>query len=71
MFWGTDITRMPCSWTDCVRLFTEALPWLQGGDLDQVMGGALRAWIDWPLEAGLGLGRRSGMPGIASSDMSR
>jgi predicted TIM-barrel fold metal-dependent hydrolase len=28
MFWGTDITRMPCSWRQCV--FTEALPWLKG-----------------------------------------
>jgi predicted TIM-barrel fold metal-dependent hydrolase len=22
MFWGTDITRMPCSWRQCVTLFT-------------------------------------------------
>jgi predicted TIM-barrel fold metal-dependent hydrolase len=26
MFWGTDITRMPCSWRQCVTLFTEELP---------------------------------------------
>jgi hypothetical protein len=30
MFWGTDITRMPCSWRQCVTLFTEELPWLKG-----------------------------------------
>src|ERR1700682_4686868 len=29
-FWGTDITRMPVSWRQCVPLFTEELPWLQG-----------------------------------------
>ena len=28
LFWGTDITRMPCSWRQCVTLFTEELPWL-------------------------------------------
>ena len=28
-FWGTDITRMPCPWRQCVTLFTEELPWLQ------------------------------------------
>ena len=28
MFWGTDITRMPCSWRQCVTMFTEELPWL-------------------------------------------
>ena len=26
MFWGTDITRMPCSWRECVTMFTEELP---------------------------------------------
>jgi predicted TIM-barrel fold metal-dependent hydrolase len=30
MFWGTDITRMPCSWRQCVTMFTEELPWLRG-----------------------------------------
>ena len=28
MFWGTDITKMPCSWHQCVTMFTEELPWL-------------------------------------------
>ena len=44
MFWGTDITRMACTWRQCVTLFTEELPWLQGADLALVMG---RAWCDW------------------------
>jgi predicted TIM-barrel fold metal-dependent hydrolase len=47
MFWGTDITRMPCSWRQCVTLFTEELPWLAGNDLDLVMGRALCDWIGW------------------------
>jgi predicted TIM-barrel fold metal-dependent hydrolase len=25
MFWGTDITRMPCTWQQCVTMFTEEL----------------------------------------------
>ena len=29
-FWGTDITRMPCSYRQCVTMFTEELPWLKG-----------------------------------------
>ncbi len=52
MFWGTDITRMPCSWRQCVTLFTEELPWLKGRDLDLVMGEALCHWIGSPLPAG-------------------
>ena len=41
-FWGTDITRMPCPWRQCVTLFTEELPWLKGHDLELVMGRGLR-----------------------------
>ncbi|HTV90485.1 MAG TPA: amidohydrolase family protein [Stellaceae bacterium] len=47
MFWGTDITKMPCSWRQCVTMFTEELPWLRGRDLDLVMGEALCAWWGW------------------------
>jgi predicted TIM-barrel fold metal-dependent hydrolase len=54
MFWGTDITRMPCSWRQCVTLFTEELPWLKGRDLELVMGEALCNWIGWPFPAGAG-----------------
>jgi predicted TIM-barrel fold metal-dependent hydrolase len=49
MFWGTDITRMPCSWKECVTHFTEELPWLAGRDKELVMGRALCDWIGWKL----------------------
>jgi hypothetical protein len=45
----TDITRMPCFWRQYVTVFTEELPWLQGRDLDLVMGEALCNWVGWPL----------------------
>jgi predicted TIM-barrel fold metal-dependent hydrolase len=41
LFWGTDITRMPCSYRECVTMFTEELPWLSGEDLELVMGRAV------------------------------
>jgi predicted TIM-barrel fold metal-dependent hydrolase len=43
-FWGTDITKMPCSWRQCVTLFTDELPWL---DHRRVMGDALCEWLGW------------------------
>jgi predicted TIM-barrel fold metal-dependent hydrolase len=46
-FWGTDITRMPCSYRQCVTMFTEELPWLAGNDRDLVMGRAVCEWIGW------------------------
>jgi predicted TIM-barrel fold metal-dependent hydrolase len=47
MFWGTDITRMPCSWHQCATLFTEELPWLSEADKELVMGRAICDWLDW------------------------
>jgi predicted TIM-barrel fold metal-dependent hydrolase len=47
MFWGTDITKMPCSWRQCVTMFTEALPWLGEADRRLVMGEAVCAWWGW------------------------
>lgn len=47
MFWGTDITKMPCSWHQCVTMFTEELPWLTGEDKTLVMGEAICAWWGW------------------------
>jgi len=46
-FWGTDITRMPCSYRQCVTMFTEEMPWLKGCDLERVMGGAVVDWLGW------------------------
>jgi hypothetical protein len=47
MFWGTDITKMPCSWRQCLTMFTEELPWLSEDDKRLVMGEALCAWWGW------------------------
>jgi predicted TIM-barrel fold metal-dependent hydrolase len=49
MFWGTDITRMPCSWKQCVTFFTEELSWLSEPDKELIMGRALCNWLNWQL----------------------
>jgi predicted TIM-barrel fold metal-dependent hydrolase len=46
-FWGTDLTRMPCTYRECIDLFTCQLPWLAGEDLGWVMGRGLCAWLGW------------------------
>ena len=51
MFWGTDITKMPCTWRQCVTMFTEELPWLSEADKQLVMGEALCAWWGWDRSA--------------------
>jgi hypothetical protein len=47
MFWGTDISKMPCSWHQCVTMFTQELPWLSDADKTLIMGDALCAWWGW------------------------
>jgi predicted TIM-barrel fold metal-dependent hydrolase len=51
MFWGTDITKMPCSWRQCATMFTEELPWLNDQDKRLVMGDAISAWWGWNRKA--------------------
>ena len=46
-FWGTDISKMPCSWRECVTMFTEELPWLSESDKELVMGLAVCDWWGW------------------------
>jgi len=51
MFWGTDLTRLPCSYRQAVTMFTEELPWLAGTDLEGVMGRGVCDWLGWALPA--------------------
>jgi predicted TIM-barrel fold metal-dependent hydrolase len=48
-FWGTDLSRLPCSYRQAVTMFTEELPFLSAADQEWVMGKAICAWLDWPL----------------------
>jgi predicted TIM-barrel fold metal-dependent hydrolase len=51
MFWGTDLTGIPCTYRQAIAMFTEELPWLRGGDLEWVMGRGICEWLGWPLPA--------------------
>lgn len=48
-FWGTDLSHLPCSYKECVTLFTEELSFLSERDKELVMGRAIADWIGWPL----------------------
>ena len=47
LHWGSDLTRMPCSYALCVRLFTEELRWLTGEDLEWIMGRSICERLGW------------------------
>jgi predicted TIM-barrel fold metal-dependent hydrolase len=48
-FWGTDLSRLPCSYKQGVTMFTEEMPWLKGDDLEGVMGRGVCDWLGWKI----------------------
>jgi predicted TIM-barrel fold metal-dependent hydrolase len=52
LFWGTDITRLKCTWREALTMFTEELPWLPEADKALIMGESFSRWFNWsPLAA--------------------
>jgi L-fuconolactonase len=49
LFWGTDLSQLPCSYRRAVTLFTEELSFLSAQDKEWIMGRALADWLRWPL----------------------
>jgi predicted TIM-barrel fold metal-dependent hydrolase len=47
VFWGSDLTKLPCSYRACVTMFTEDIDWLSADDLRSIMGAALCEWLGW------------------------
>lgn len=47
IFWGSDLSRLPCPYPVLVDTFRSGLPWLRGRDRDLVMGEGIAAWLDW------------------------
>jgi L-fuconolactonase len=49
LFWGTDLSQLPCSYRQAVTLFTEELNFLTTQDKEWIMGRALAEWLRWSL----------------------
>ncbi len=47
MFWGSDLSRLPCPLKDCVTMFTEHLPFFSAADMEWIMGRGICEWIGW------------------------
>lgn len=47
VFWGSDLTRLPCTYEQAVTLFRRELAFLKGDELAQVMGGGILKWLAW------------------------
>jgi predicted TIM-barrel fold metal-dependent hydrolase len=47
VFWGSDLTRLPCSYRELVTLFTEELDPLSREELEWIMGRGVSEWLGW------------------------
>ncbi len=47
MFWGTDLTRLPCTYRQAITMFTEEMPWLSSEDKTWIMGRGFCEWFEW------------------------
>lgn len=49
IFWGTDLSRLPCTYRQAITMFTEEIPWLTEEDKTWIMGRGLCEWLGWPI----------------------
>jgi L-fuconolactonase len=48
MMWGSDVTRLPCSYPECLDQFKHELPFLNDNDRALVLGGTAARLLRWP-----------------------
>lgn len=47
VFWGTDLSRLTCTYRQAVTLFVDELGYLSESDKRWIMGSGLMKWLDW------------------------
>jgi L-fuconolactonase len=47
LFWGSDISRLPCTYRQSLTMFTEDMPWLGADDKAWIMGRGICEWLGW------------------------
>ena len=48
VLWGSDLSRLSCSYRDWVRFFTDQLDLWLPDEVELVLGGAASRWLGWP-----------------------
>ena len=49
MFWGSDLSRLPCSYRQSLTYLSEEIPWLAAGDKEWILGRGLCEWLGWKI----------------------
>ena len=56
VFWGTDLTRLRCSYRKAVEMMSH-LEWKDQHEVELVMGNAILNWLDWHAEPKMEIAR--------------
>jgi len=49
LFWGSDLSRLPCTYRQGVTMFSEEIPWLSTADKEWIMGRGVCEWLGWKI----------------------
>ena len=49
MFWGSDLSRLPCSYRQSLTYLSEEIPWLSAGDKKWILGRGVCEWLGWKI----------------------
>ena len=49
LFWGSDLSRLPCTYRQGVTMFSEEIPWLSPEDKAWIMGRGVCEWLGWKI----------------------
>ena len=47
VFWGTDLSRLPCTYKEAIGMITEGIDWLTPDEKAWIMGRGICEWLDW------------------------
>lgn len=49
MFWGSDLSRLPCTYRQGLTYMSEEIPWLTAEDKEWILGRGVCEWLQWKL----------------------
>jgi len=49
MFWGSDLSRLPCTYRQGLTYMSEEIPWLTADDKEWILGRGVCEWLGWKL----------------------
>jgi len=49
VFWGTDLTRLSCTYSQAITMITEEISWLTEEDKSWIMGRGVCEWLGWKM----------------------